>query len=638
MRHIKNIAFIIALILYDGLSFAAPKSSYDIENNVEEIIDKILKKHINSDQYLAIITVKDIEPDKNQEEQLFPFSSINVNTKTLKENTNEEDEIYTRPISIEILFDESVNQEKQKIISDKIKKSLRLNDKDRTLKLTKTNLSPRSAKNDQTTSEISSLKVSIESSKMEAEKSKLELEREKSDFAKRELDIKNELLEAKKIKKDPDKTILDWLKDFQLAILASILGLSILVLSFLGSLAFRSSSNTISEAMIKVGTTIASKSDSSSAFSSTPTAAEASTQAKTSAEANSDALPIDSKVENFLTLVEEKIEVLSTEGNFDFYKNFVDMAEKNTLYAASILLALKGEFAKKLLTNISPEIIEKITQYLAEPEGLTQAKKARRVALEQFYASIAMDEFLESPLMQVKNMGWLTKLSTQELIDLAIQLDKIDRTQFLACFSPSRLSFLIEKSKDEETKNKLIDCIVDIDGVTVNDVENLFKKVQEIYDQKSKEDSDRVRKLVDGPLYVAKVMESLKQEDRNRLIERLQQRTELMSAMRAYYIPFDSIKSLTTRNIEDIFSKRPVQQIAMALFATTEDVRASVYDAISEISRETVKEELEAMIGDKPSARRFELQSHKIQQEICRYMLLLNKDGLLEYKEEGAST
>lgn len=643
-RLVLKLWFILYLVFFQNQAIATEYDIFQVETKIEEIIQKSINNHIGPDKYVVIVKIdpKEFEKtftDQTNQEVNLPYTSLKINPKKLDEEffINLKDYMFKLPLKIDLLFDESVTAEKQKIIVDKLKQTLFINDQTRTIQ--------------SSTAKLSSVEKSreeaqglIETSNLAVERTKIELERQKSEASKVEYDLKKELEDSKKTFqtklddaiKDKAKTTIDWVRDFQLAILATILGLCTIIFGIMGSSAFRNASTIISEAMVKVGSNIASSSAPSFDLGGeSPARQQAGSGQNSEISVTSASSPFDSKMENFLTLVEEKIEVLSNEGNFDFYRNFIDLAEENISQAAAILLAVKSEYAKKLVSNLSPEVIEKITRFLAEPDGLSSAKKARKAALEQFYASIAMDEFLESPLIKVKNIGWLTKLSTDELKNLALELDKEERSQFLACFSPTRLSLLIEKTVDTVEKDKLIDCIVDIDTVTVTEIESMFVKIEQMYSQKIKADSERVRKLVDGPHYVAKVISSLRiKDDRTKLVSKLSRRTELMEAIRNYYIPFESIAKLSTRTIEEIFAKRPAQQVALALFSTSDDVKDSIMTAVPELLRESIKEELETLQADRQASKKYEMQSNKVQQEICRYLLLLNKDGLLEYKEE----
>jgi hypothetical protein len=461
MKRFLTTLFMLLGLWQPSIAMAAESETLMIESRIESEIEKILNKHIDEALYVIMVTVdektlENLYPSKAPQDQTLPYSSIKINPRKLSETfyANIDDFIFTIPVKIQMMFDESVSLDKQKAILDKVKLNLNIDDKNRTLSAVTVKLTTPVKDNKEALASTPAAtatpdkkpelpqtpaaaalptlpanqpgeanSIDVESSKLEVERTKLELEREKTEASRREFDLKKELDENKKLAqqktevKEKPKTAVDRVQDFQLGIIGFILGLCLLLFSFIGSAAFRRAASIVSEGLAKISANQSNSSQGGGAYYPEAVAARegATTRETVKTEiANEGPSPVmDSKLEGFLNLVEEKIEVLSNEGNFDFYRHFIDLSEENTAYAAAILLSVKGEFAKKLLGNVPTDVIEKISHFLAEQDGLAQAKKSRRMALEQFYAAIAMDEFLDSPLIKVKDIGWLTKLSTE---------------------------------------------------------------------------------------------------------------------------------------------------------------------------------------------------------------------------------
>ena len=248
-----------------------------------------------------------------------------------------------------------------------------------------------------------------------------------------------------------------------------------------------------------------------------------------------------------------------------------------------------------------------------------------------------MDEFTNSPLANKTGIDWLIKLNNNQLLDLILGLEKDDRTSFLACFTPTRISAILEKTEDESKKDQIMASVIDVDTVTFDQVGAVFEKVSQVHEQQKKDEEEFALKLVDGPRYIASIITSVGETNREKLLEKVSAKTELLDGIKKYYIPFDTITLLSERIVSDIFSRRPTQQVALAMFSSSEEVRQTITNAMPEMIRDTLKEELDSLLDDKGSEKPNKAKSLKIQDEVCRYLLMLNRDGLLEYKDESAA-
>ena len=70
-------------------------------------------------------------------------------------------------------------------------------------------------------------------------------------------------------------------------------------------------------------------------------------------------------------------------------------------------------------------------------------------------------------------------------------MEKEDRIVFLACFTPTRLSSILEKTEDESKKDQIMTALLQIDSVTFDKVDDVFKKAEEVF-QSKKEKAEEV--------------------------------------------------------------------------------------------------------------------------------------------------
>ena len=199
-------------------------------------------------------------------------------------------------------------------MTDKITQELKIDGEKRTFKATSAKLVEEPIIEDAN----ESLQIEMERTKLEALKTEEELKKKLADQEEA----------AKKAAEAKQPTIIEYLEQFQLVILALLLVFGMIILAFARSL--KKGAGSISEALKAVGESLAASKDSGGADAggdesdigadkdaeSTVGEGEPQPSGPSDAEAN--------KRESFLSLVEEKIEVLSKEGNYNFFRNFME--------------------------------------------------------------------------------------------------------------------------------------------------------------------------------------------------------------------------------------------------------------------------------------------------------------------------
>ncbi len=667
---------LVTLVLSLEAFSLSDETLFEIERKIEKHVTELIGNQIPINKYYVIVSVK-MPPEKKDAKNAqdssknMPYSSLKLDQDFLDNmfTQNRKDNFFAIPIEIELLFDKSVSAELQTVIVNKLKKNLRLDDKTRIVKVSTIQLEfeeqmkPTESFNIQLESEKlkfqqseiqrekdafestkkgADLEEKVKESELAMQKLKEEVELEKKKAAEELIKEKEKLAqEAKEALVKPTKNVIEQLESLQIVVFGVIAGLSLLLFAFINASAQKKSSKSVSQSIAGVGESIVNasqqlKPQSEGASGGAPgEGGEAGAGGGISVSGSEmDDSGERARLEQFLNLVEEKIEVLSNEGNFNFYRHFLDFIEDDITLASAILVAVKTDTARKLLENVAPEYISLVRTHLTEAGALSKAKKNRRQALEDFYGRIAMDEYLNSPLLQIKELSWLTSLSTNDLLDLVLKVDDVERRTFFACLTPTRLTLLLEKAADAAQRKLLLEAIKEVDMVTYEDIEGIFAKIQEKSNQLQESKKEKAKTLIDGPQFFAKMIMDLSPENREEMMTAISYRSELLEAIKQYYIPFETVALLTTKIIKDIFAKRPTQQVAIAIFKESDAIKEKVISSMPDALQSSLREEIETLVADSDNEAQNKKKALVIQDEVCRFLLNLNRDGLLEYADK----
>ena len=497
--------------------------------------------------------------------------------------------------------------------------------------------------------ELEIAKVQNERLGVEMERSKFEAARQIADLQQRQAKLEaDKLAELDELKKQHEKQFedlkaqtsqkpegfIDLLKNLQFILFAIILGILLLAGLFIFSGAHKKGLSVVSEAIGNVGDAITASGASSD--SGMPME-EATPDTATPKEASE---PVDKGPDpeyiKFITVVEEKIQVLSGEGNLNFFRHFADMAQNNPEYASALIVALGPETARTLTENLSVEHIGIIKEKLESAGGLERAYRMRAQALQDFYGRVAMDEYLGSPIATIKDAAWVSRLSNKDLSQLLLRLDGENLKGFLSCLTPARLGLIINSMSATEERAKVLEALKDIEQVDMKKVEEFLTAAHQAYEQMEKEGIGVVSRLFDGPRFFAKVIGQLNADNREELFTAVADQEDLVLALRQYYIPFKELHKVSPETIAEIFEKRPAAQIAKIIFAAENTLRSRILDTLSDRLKDTVGEELEDLDNDSARFKQNTKESQRMQDEICKYLLNLNKQGLLEMEGEGS--
>lgn len=655
--------FLFAVMANYSLSSQA-SSTKTIEERIDFEVEKIVGKLIDEKEYISIVSLKGQSTSGEPTKDL-PFSSVKINQKLLDSllNKSTSNLIQTANFEIEIYFNETVPKDKVELIVKKLTSKLAIDGTNRTivsevrpiysanedlLKIEALKLEQQILENQKSKLENEKNQVELERTRLENENSLQKVQQEIQALQQKEKDMRDALskqkqdfdLERQKIQDDiaNQSNPLNLAKDFQLLLVAVAMGIVLLITTLLLSGAHKKAFGGISNAMQALGDSLAAKSQTSdSAAGDIPTTDTESTTTSQNIknEIAVESNPIeDKRVADFLNLVEEKVAVLSAEGNLNFYKHYIDLIDSNPTYAASILVSVDAKIAKVLVEKLSPEYIARIQNYLEEPESMAKAQSARKPALQAFFGRIAVDEFIDSPIASIKDVDWLTRLSNQEMQELSLSLNDSLRSVFFASLTPSRLASIIKSTKVEGDQQTLISTLKELTQIDGSGIEEKFSEIKTTWKNLNSSKVDTTRNLINGPRFIAEVMQEVSPLDRKKILKTLEDQLDLVEDLKKYYIPFDEVKHLTETTVKNIFGSRSISQLATMLFTSDKETKDVVLASLDEVLRETAIEEIAVIQADDDNNDTNELKSYKLQDEVCLYMLKLNANGLLKYKSK----
>ena len=477
-----------------------------------------------------------------------------------------------------------------------------------------------------------------------------------------DLEKKTELAELKRKAEDAERAIKDQssplskVRDLQFLIVGGIGLIAVLAAFYLIGMSLRQGMNSVGQGIGTVGKSMVEA-------VSTKVAGDATAREKaekTEEEANEangtkdlggagndlektpDAamgwIPGKPEFEDYIERIQEKIQALGRDRSYVFVRELADMIEDDTKLplAAAILLAVPAETAKALVQDLSPQHLQRLRQTMASPGGLAGAKSLKRTALQEFFGRIAVAEFSDSPLMTMRNATWLTRLTSAQLVEVALSCTEDQRPAFLACLSPVRVKRLIAAATNAENKSKLVRALGQIPQVTS---EMMRKFIDEASSSEViQEKLASLQIVTDGAEYFGAVADDLSEEDQQIMLASAGSNPEAQKRLRNMFLPFSSIQRVPKELLKEIFESRNASQISIILFASNQAVRDHVLSALPNIKADGVRDELKVMDAQPLLAPKNRKSSLKVQKDITRYMMRMANDGLISLEDGDASS
>lgn len=651
----RNFFLLLSMLLSMTSKVFAFQDSISIAEAIELNVLQSIKPLIPEGKAYVIVSLSGSNTEQTSEVSL-PYLAVTVDIERLKKIVNRNfRQFETLNFSVDLAIDESIPEASIKLVERKIRSELAIDDSNRTLKIEVLSITNDSF---DPTRDVPENPSEVEVARLQLERNKIEMEREKLDSLRKETQLTKALEDQKKEfneriaelqKQAPEessaqpgqqeeKSTLDLIKDFQFLILAVIVGILALMAAVIvsgshlkGLSAMSAAMENISGSLSSTGDSAANVSDSSGISTSVSATAGESSGVSGSAGIIEAGSFEDEKMRLFIELVEEKIQVLVRDKNFLFLQYFVDIIRSKPSYAGAILVSLNDELAKMLVDSISIEELELVKEFMLEEDALVQAQAFRQEALKSFYGRMVVDEYSNSPLLKLNGIDWLYKLTNQQLVELTLALGEDDQVVFLACFTPARIASMLEKT-EESSKASLIHAVRQIDELKNFDLEAVFTRAEAKYLELSVAFEEKVQSLIDAPRFYADIIKGLPGEDRNRMLSAIEEKEDLMQAIKRYYIRFEEIRHIEDHLVRSLFSKRPANQLALIALTAPEDIQTIIIGSVPEALQETVQEDLERLKSNERQKVQNIKKSQQLHDEVSAALLRMNKEGLLTYK------
>jgi len=634
---------------------------FELQERIEQAVSRIVNSHLTDREYIAYVKVslqENHDSNASGNEENLPFSEFKMVEKI--NPSHSEMPFHVSGLQINLVVDESVAEDKLNLLKSII--TDRFSDYQ--------NFSIVDSRANFTAPVNDTVKSDLEKTMLEREKAMLEVERLRLEMTKNQLEKvkddqavverqKKEEGEASQVSSGEEEIEVGVFEKYQLIIMSLLLGVAGILAFLLGSSALRKGLIPVSEAIGNIGSSLESASSTMSSSGSSQSSGgssvvsavnsssssgnvvggmdggnrqsaigkgdAASNEVQAFDEANSE------EYNAFVLEVQDKVQVLAAEGSFRFYREFTDMIDRESeiIHAASIIVAVNRETAELLLSNISSQQLARLRSFMGSKGMMAEARKFRKKSLEEFYGRIALDEYLASPLLEVKQAEWLIRKSNEDLAKLFKTIDEKRASQLVACFSPTRVNKILEATDDDNIRAKIMSSVTQVSQLKSSDIGPLFEYLSSEFSSIDQQ-SPRSYGVVDETSYIVRFMEGLGVEEKENFIRKIDPNSSLAMRMRKVYLPFNTILELPKTLLLEIFLDRPNDQIGKILFAANDDVRKHVLDLLPDIKKATVLDKLNILDADITFLEKNKKESWQAQSAINEYMRQMYIDGLFQ--------
>lgn len=619
-------------------ALAAP-SNRRMQRIIEQEISQLATGKV--DPKLYMVTVK-IDQNNDKKSNKLPFSPFDVDTNLLNGSSADgADNASFEEIkfSITLNFDPVVAQSTVTLLQEAYTARFAIDGKDRILQIKRRKIYDPSNEAVPATA-VETARIAAEKQRLEIERSEAKLEAEKSKLEVARKDLELQKAKDKETERSADANKSRGLKlaeTFQLAFVGIIAAIGALMCFILFGNAIRSGFTSMADGIRSAGTGIGN---------AMMTQHEAGSIDKTGfsglaavgTEAKSSAPIVDEpawttgtpEFEAYIALVQEKIEVLSRQRNLNFTSHFIDLVEDDATLpmAASILLALPKDATELLVKDINNGHIRKLNSFLAGEGGLATAKALRRQSLQRFYGRIAMGEFTGSPLAQLQQVGWLTRISSEDMAAFAAKLTDDHRAAFLACLSPERTKRMISAARTREIRHAIITMLPRLSEVKMDQIQRFLE-----FGNNSLDVAKLVREssgVLDYVRHLSEIIGDLDPDDQELIAKSMENNPELQERLRRTYLPFRAITRVPREWLSQLVEKRSNEQVATLLYSAPQVVREHVVSALPPIRAEAINHDLKNLDTSQTSPVRRRRDSQQLQKEMSRHILALVNNGTIE--------
>lgn len=680
------VAAIFAAALAVPAAFGGLMEAPAVQRVIEEKATQLLAQRLDAKQFAVYAMVERVVEapaaggKKPDEKVKLPFIAIDLDQKmidglgTIAAPRATDPDLGEYSFTITLVLDEALDEKVSAAISQVLNERFLIDGAKRKLTTRKTRLvipppqvvaDPNVEANKKAESERARLDAEAAQARLETERSKLELNRRELEFqrslAKLESSLKEEKEQrgaaeaaakreaeerAKGPKPVPPKSILDLLSNLQLLILGILGMIAVLVFGFTMGGAFKKAMGGVGEGIKAAGTgmgeaiTKAKESEISAAerqAEQARTEAEAATAHAGGAsavgaptEASPFWSPGDKDFDAFVALVQEKLEVLNADKSFVLRQAMIDLLERpgGVETAAAIVLSLPAASSRILIDDLPADQVRALKGYLEVPEAVQRAKSQRFDALQSFYGLIAAQEFVDSPLIGLKDLGWLTRMNATELTAFALALPAEDRAPFLACQSPGRISRMLASAPGPAEKEALLGAVARLGSVSADEVKRFVQDGEKRANLAKQ--AEKTRGAVDHLRYLESIADGLGPEEQKELLRAVAQDPGAYQQLRRRIMPFAVIQGCPATLVREILERRTAPQVAVMLFAAAVELQDYVLKALPDVKAQSARDELKFMAQNAFDQKRFTKASYKLQKEVSTQIRKLVDDGAVD--------
>ncbi len=642
---------IVQTVASKAHGLASPQIDKFLSEEVAKVLDKGLFAVVSDCNPLNKSTVKDQKFSK-----YFPFK-----IQTPKPEQDSIADMSLFKCKIELLIDQRVSKDMQAMVEKKIKVIMNIDNKNRTLDIKVADLSikpieEQTRNEDKSEDQAMQAKAALDAMKIENETAKLKnqelstaMEREKLEATEQKKKLEealkqaaDKLSEASSADKAPLSEKKSLFETMGLPASIALIAVAFLILAFLSKSAFNSVGTKIAGSVSGIGDSIVQASqvmaqEGNSASGSAASANLQSSDQKASHEKTENSVELSpyeqEQNDRYLKLVEEKLTVLAREKNFNFLRHFSDLVVHHPAEATAIAMSLSPEISKSVVSLLNSQLVDKLAAFMSDPNAAVMVQKIKKSAIQGFYSVIVLDEFVNSPLSQVKDADWLFKLKSNEIATTALKLSGEEQAGFLSVFSSSRLKDILESLSSPQDRKTLFSALPMIKNGTKLSISTILNTAKASYDSLPGQDLGETKIIANLSEYLGSLVNLLQGEYREELLAALMSDKELSESLKDYFIPFSELELLASDNLYDIFGKRPAAQTAAVIFAESDILVEKVVASLPDSLQALVREEINTLKSDEKNKVKNLKRAGDLKNEITKTLIRLKKEGFLIYAE-----
>lgn len=281
-----------------------------------------------------------------------------------------------------------------------------------------------------------------------------------------------------------------------------------------------------------------------------------------------------------------------------------DIVEQVCKYMSSIHV-LPSDLKKKIITEFSLMLSKKIGDTLNDEE---QVKKLLSLAQGEDKAKETWDHALQDPVLS-RMAKWFEGTETIKLFD-AIKNEQTQTIAFIFSCIPSKKATELLALFPQEQQEDILVSLGTMQSIPVERMAEILQTLQGLTtsDELKTNDVPQQTTVEGGPASVANLLNSLKKEQKNGLLENLEKKDDaLVKSIQKYLFTFEDLLTLKKEDVQKIIREVDTNDLVLALKGASKELLELILKSMSKRAAESLKEELEnlgpAKVKDVEAAR-----------------------------------